>query len=168
MFWKSKPFDPAPYVECILQQRCFRCGGEYEEWDRRLHKGLFSHLPECGKIRGQFVRYCNQCRLGEIYFLTTEGISDFTWQITLDYLPPIEFLGAELDSEILVDQLKPSDDKVTKFTLESRIFLDHLQDGDKILSFSSPNKDWQNLAGRFGYAIVRGGEPVVAIVTTLS
>ena len=169
MFWKrKKTFDPTLHAEDILRQRCFRCSGEYEDWDRRLHPSLFSSLPECGKIRGQFVRYCSGCHLGEIYFVTRDGISDFTWQITLDYLPPTEILGSNVDHDHVRNELTTSDNVATKFKLESRIFLDTIRNGDEIRAFCSLSEDWQRLAGRKGYAIIRNGEPIAAIITMLS
>ncbi len=168
MFRKPKPFDPALYSEAARRQCCFRCSGQYEEWDKQLHPSLFSFLAECGNIRGQMVRYCQRCHVGEIYFLTEGGISDFTWQIVLDYIPPDDFLQSEVSIETVTQELAPTDHTVTKFKLESRIFLDNIRQGDTIRSFCSPTSTWQQLAGRKGYAIIRGGQPVAAIVTMLN
>ena len=106
--------------------------------------------------------------MGEIYFLTDAGISSFTWQIILDYIPPNEFLQSEVPIETVTQELTPTDDTVTKFKLESRIFLDNIKEGDIIRSFCSPTSSWEQLAGRKGYTIVRDGHPVAAIVTMLN
>lgn len=168
MFRKPSPFDPELYSDAVRRQRCFQCSGEYEDWDEKLHQSLFSFLPECGKIRGQLVRYCQRCLVGEIYFVTNNGISDFTWQIALDYIPPNDFLESEVSIDTVQRELTPTDEAVTEFKLESRIFLDSIKEGDTIRPFCSPTEDWQQLAGRKGYAIIRDGRPVIAILTMLN
>lgn len=168
MFRKKKPFDPLLHIERVSHQRCFRCSGEYEEWDKQLHPSLFSFLEECGSIEGLITRYCQNCHVGEIYFLTGSGISDFKWPITLDYLPPENFLQAEVPIEVVKRELTPTADTITKSRLEYRIFLDIIRSGDKVRSFCSPALHWQQMRGRMGYAIVRNNRIVAAIVTMLN
>lgn len=43
-----------------------------------------------------------------------------------------------------------------------------MQPGDKIHAFSSPPESWESLAGRAGYALVRGGKAVAGIVTMMN
>ena len=42
-----------------------------------------------------------------------------------------------------------------------------MQPGDELWLFRSPDHTWANLAGRAGYAIVRGGEVIHSLVTLL-
>ena len=168
MWRKKRIFDHAIHTDTVRRQRCFRCSGEYEEWDRLLHPSLFSFLEECGNIEGLLIRYCQNCHVGEIYFVTRTGISDFTWPITLDYLPPDDFLQAEVPIEAVTQELTPTVDTITKSRLEYRIFLDSIRKGDKVCLFCSPTSHWQQLRGRLGYAIVRNDCIVAAIVTMLN
>jgi hypothetical protein len=43
-----------------------------------------------------------------------------------------------------------------------------LEAGGELWYFSSPQETWNRLAGRAGYAVLRNGEVVAAIVTLLS
>ena len=43
-----------------------------------------------------------------------------------------------------------------------------MQPGDEIWRFSSPGKDWEDLAGRGGVALVRNGVPIKVIVTVMN
>ena len=42
------------------------------------------------------------------------------------------------------------------------------QPGDEIWEFSSGDSSWQNLAGRAGVALVRGGEVIASVLTRMS
>lgn len=42
------------------------------------------------------------------------------------------------------------------------------QPGDEIWEFASGDRSWQNLAGRAGVALVRGGEVVATVVTRMN
>lgn len=165
---KETPFDPSLYVDKMQQQRCFRCSAEYEEWDKQLHPSLFSFLEEYGNIDGLLTRYCQKCHVGEIYFLTENGISQFTWPITLDDLPPDDFPAEDVTIEVVTQQLTPDIDTPTKSRLEYRIFLDTITEGDTVRWFCSPTLHWQQMRGRAGYAIVRNDRTVAAIVTMLN
>jgi hypothetical protein len=43
-----------------------------------------------------------------------------------------------------------------------------MQPGDEIRKFKSPTEDWQRMRGRFGYALVRNGEPIGMVVLRLN
>lgn len=47
-------------------------------------------------------------------------------------------------------------------------FVAKVQPGDEIWTFKSPPESWRALAGRAGFAIVRGGQVVADLVTVLS
>jgi hypothetical protein len=49
-----------------------------------------------------------------------------------------------------------------------RALLADMQGGDEIWEFTSPPESWRNLAGRAGIALVRHGEVVRSIVTTMN
>jgi hypothetical protein len=49
-----------------------------------------------------------------------------------------------------------------------RALVAEMQDGDELWEFSSPPESWQNLAGRAGVALIRRGEVVRSIVTTMN
>jgi hypothetical protein len=49
-----------------------------------------------------------------------------------------------------------------------KTLIDAYQDGDELWEFSSPADYWQNLAGRGGVALVRGGAIVASIVTIMN
>ena len=43
-----------------------------------------------------------------------------------------------------------------------------MRPGDELRKFNSPRQAWQRRAGRFGYALVRGGAPVRMVVLRLN
>jgi hypothetical protein len=43
-----------------------------------------------------------------------------------------------------------------------------MQPGDELWTFASPAKSWEDLAGRAGIAVVRGGNPVMVLTTMLN
>jgi hypothetical protein len=43
-----------------------------------------------------------------------------------------------------------------------------MQPGDELRKFNSPREAWQKMRGRFGYALVRRGEPVGMVVLKLN
>jgi hypothetical protein len=43
-----------------------------------------------------------------------------------------------------------------------------MKPGDEIRKFESPRASWKKRAGRFGYALVRGGKPVSMVVIRLN
>jgi hypothetical protein len=43
-----------------------------------------------------------------------------------------------------------------------------MEPGDEIRKFDSPRSSWMKRAGRFGYALVRGGKPVAMVVIRLN
>lgn len=47
-------------------------------------------------------------------------------------------------------------------------FIEGLQQGDEVWKFNSPPETWELLMGRAGFAIVRDGMPVEAVVTRLN
>ena len=47
-------------------------------------------------------------------------------------------------------------------------FREKLREGDELWEFKSPQKSWDNLAGREGYCIVRDGKVVEHIITVMS
>jgi hypothetical protein len=47
-------------------------------------------------------------------------------------------------------------------------FKSKIRPGDKILDFSSSAHSWQNLAGRAGYILVRGGKVIDTLVTIMN
>ena len=49
-----------------------------------------------------------------------------------------------------------------------RHLLSNMVDGDELYEFSSPDVDWDHLAGREGIALVRGGEIITDIVTKMN
>jgi len=67
-----------------------------------------------------------------------------------------------------------SDSGVEQATLVGRCNSDWLrllaqrQPGDEIWEFSSSDGSWQNLAGRAGVALVRGGEVIASVLTRMN
>jgi hypothetical protein len=51
---------------------------------------------------------------------------------------------------------------------EWRALVAAMQDGDELWEFTSPPESWQGLHGRAGVALVRRGEVVRTIVTTMN
>lgn len=49
-----------------------------------------------------------------------------------------------------------------------RALLAEMQDGDELCEFRSPPETWNQLAGRAGVVLLRGGKVVGGMVTTLS
>jgi len=47
-------------------------------------------------------------------------------------------------------------------------FLEQFQDGDKIIYYVSPEDDWMHLCGREGYSIVRDGEIIADLLTSMN
>jgi hypothetical protein len=43
-----------------------------------------------------------------------------------------------------------------------------MQPGDELWAFSSSTVSWQNLCGRAGIALVRGGEVVASMITKMN
>jgi hypothetical protein len=43
-----------------------------------------------------------------------------------------------------------------------------MQPGDELWTFASPPDSWQNLAGEAGVAVVRDGNPIKVIITTVN
>jgi len=149
----------------IGAQRCYRCAEAYEPWDGKVHPSLWRRDFEHGRIHGQIVRYCPSCCVGAVYPITEQGLADEPWEITLDDAPPRNTLHEVVTEDHVREQLRPISETSSRFALEVRIFFDTLQAGDTIRYFCSPWEDWQHLAGRRGYAIVRGESIVGAIVT---
>lgn len=54
------------------------------------------------------------------------------------------------------------------YTTELEQFTGKIQKDDRIYFFSSPEHSWITLAGRAGYALVRNGEVIDYLITTLS
>jgi|APLak6261691555_1056199.scaffolds.fasta_scaffold12337_1 hypothetical protein len=76
--------------------------------------------------------------------------------------------AAEKLHAVQVDELGPNP---VPFGFQNgawRSFIANMRPGDEIWEFSSPAEDWENLAGRGGYAMVRGGEIVQHIVTIMN
>jgi hypothetical protein len=44
----------------------------------------------------------------------------------------------------------------------------HMQPGDQLWTFMSPQKSWEDLAGRSGIALVRNGAPIEVIVGAMN
>lgn len=89
------------------------------------------------------------------------------WSRDLE-LGRIHGLGDRVSEEHVRQELRVAEDTTSRFALETRIFFDTLEPNDAIYCFCSPSADWQRLAGRSGYAIVRGEAIVAAIVTMLN
>ncbi len=43
-----------------------------------------------------------------------------------------------------------------------------MQPGDELRKFNSPRQAWQKMAGRSGYALVRGGKPIGMVVLRMN
>jgi hypothetical protein len=69
----------------------------------------------------------------------------------------------DVDAEVMSDPAV-----VDEFHKTWNEFKSQIKDGDELWSFNSPKATWNQLAGRAGYAIVRGGEVVAAICTMVS
>lgn len=55
-----------------------------------------------------------------------------------------------------------------KFRTEWQKFISAALPGDSLWAFRSPRETWNDLAGRAGFAIVRNGKPVAALMTMIS
>ncbi len=81
-----------------------------------------------------------------------------------------EFVKTWLDKKVPIEVLENRPKPKSKKMLEVWIgkvskIKTALAQGGELWSFSSPPKTWANMGGRAGYAVVRNGEVVEAIVT---
>jgi hypothetical protein len=88
--------------------------------------------------------------------------------------PPEEWLG----SEILLGEFESEFSKqlnsqsllipTSRFDSDFSDFILRLQDGDKLVRFSSPDETWQMMMGRAGVALVRNGSSIGCIETMMN
>jgi len=69
------------------------------------------------------------------------------------------------------DRVKDSPDAAKPFGFrhaEWEALKSHMQPGDQLWTFMSPQKSWEDLAGRSGIALVRNGAPIEVIVGAMN
>ena len=85
--------------------------------------------------------------------------------------PPLEWLSEELSFDEYVSELfaEPRKDTSWSRSLQDAIDLKHLfSPVDKIWRYKSPPETWRSLGGRAGFALVRDGRPIAAVVTMMN
>ena len=91
-----------------------------------------------------------------------------------DGYPPKEWLRSEVMLEEFefefAKQLKSQSLLIptSRFDSDFSDFVVRLQDGDKLMRFSSPDETWQMMMGRAGVALVRNGSSIGCIVTMMN
>jgi hypothetical protein len=75
---------------------------------------------------------------------------------------------AEAENMIAIERLGPKPVPFGFCNRDWHNLLAQMQPGDELWEFSSSGESWQNLCGRAGVALVRGGEVVASMITSMN